>query len=170
MEDEDTASGTALNNAATERNETGGSSDTTCHLLALAGELRNHIYDYVVQEDEIPLRKWVRPVYTSPLAYTCRQIRREYLPILAAKYTSIQTGVGYGYGCFDYIDNHVRLVTEQRRGSALPPFDTIHHMRIGLRAGSVRGYDRRSYLITWLERRVSSGNRVRVHPTAEVGA
>ncbi|KAF2774118.1 hypothetical protein EJ03DRAFT_466 [Teratosphaeria nubilosa] len=77
----DAAMALSLSEATDEQATTG---HTRCRLLELAAELRNNIYELAVQEsDAIDINPDVAPKrHAEPaLSMTCRQIRRESLPL-----------------------------------------------------------------------------------------
>ncbi len=106
MEHKVDAPGSGLDNATNDLDDTNMPNDAS-PLLALAGELRNNIYEYAVQEDVVHLRQEGTLVFTSSLARASSQIGSEYLPILKTQYTSITTIVLPNYQSFNNVTNHI---------------------------------------------------------------
>ncbi|KAK3056305.1 hypothetical protein LTR09_002812 [Extremus antarcticus] len=118
---------------AVEEQGNNGIPASTCHLLALAGELRNNIYGHVAPSEELYLQDNGSLTLASPLACTNRQIRSEYLPIIKAEYTAIATVVHLSsYGPVTLVD-HTQSVADKRQLSSLPAIRCAH---IGLHAES----------------------------------
>ncbi|KAK5168263.1 uncharacterized protein LTR77_006832 [Saxophila tyrrhenica] len=65
----------------------------TPKLLTLPGELRNAIYELVVQDAKATFTQDAKLILTSPFACVNRQIRQEYLSILKTQFPVLTTDV-----------------------------------------------------------------------------
>ncbi|KXS99026.1 hypothetical protein AC578_6140 [Pseudocercospora eumusae] len=85
-------------------------SDAPCHLLDLAAELRNHIYEYALIEDDAIT--FSRSKIAQPgLLRTCRQIREETRPIYYCRNDFVIM-----YSCCAYDIRIVRTFFKQAEG------------------------------------------------------